>query len=168
MGTRSHPLSAVRCQLAALIGLAVLSGCQTSEAAFLGDRLLTLCTATYYTCGVTAGCELDTEHYVRGSFPGARRVIVHTEEDDTALLVGLYLTTEVAPGTELLTQVYEPDCTLDPQYSQEHWEDVDIFAEAGNDHSLLMELEASSKGEHLLELYSDATAGYLLIVEELE
>ncbi len=168
MGTERLPLSAFRFSLVALSGLVVLGGCQTSEAAFLGDRLLTLCTATYYTCGVTAGCALDGDHYVRGSFPGARRVVVRTAEDEALLLVRLYLTSEIAPGTELLAQIYEPDCTLDPQSSQEHWTDVDIFAEAGNDHTLLIELEAPTAGEHLLELYSDATAGYLLIVDEVE
>ncbi|MBW2256295.1 MAG: hypothetical protein JRI25_17095, partial [Deltaproteobacteria bacterium] len=61
----------------------------------------------------------------------------------------------------------EPDCSLDTDFARVHLEDVDLFEEAGQDRTLLFELEAADAGEHMLEIFSDASAVYLLIAEPL-
>lgn len=150
-------------------GLTVLlSACQTAEEAFIGDRLLEICDESYYICNVAAGCVLDKNHYVEGVFPGVRRVVVATEEPDTSLRVRIFFNTMESPGSELLAQIYEPDCsTLNPDLARAHLQDVDLFEEAGDDRSLIFELDAVEEGEHLLAIYSDAAAEYLLIVEKI-
>jgi hypothetical protein len=40
----------------------------------------------------------------------------------------------------------------------------DVFEEAGNDRMLVYDLTVFGIGEHLLEIYSDATTGYDLVV----
>lgn len=148
---------------AAAVGLlAGLGGCQAHEDAFIGGRLLSLCADSYHTCGVTATCVLDDEHYLRGSFPGARRVVTHTVEDRTELWVRLYFTEELAPGTELLVQVLELDCWVEDD-GEEHLVDEDVFALAGQDRTLELQVTAAEAGEHLLEVYADAAAGWLLV-----
>ena len=80
----------------------------------------------------------------------------------------MYLQTTQAPGTELLVQLFEPDCTLDTLNARVHLTDVDVIQEAGQDRTLIFEdLVASQAGEHVLELYSDASTSYLLIVEPM-
>lgn len=141
-------------------------GCATGEASFVGKRLPNLCSESYYTCAVTAGCLLDDQHYVRGTFPGARRVVVQSELEDANYRVRLYLSDMQAPGTELLLQFFEPDCSLNGTSGRVHLEDVDLFAEAGQDRTLIFDdLQVGEAGEHLVEIFSDASAEYLLIVE---
>ena len=118
---------------------------------FVGQRLPVLCAENYATCSVTAGCALDAQHYVEGTFPGARRVVVFSEEEDTEFRVRLYLETADAPGTELVVQMYEPDCTLNTSDARVHLEDVDIIQEAGQDRTLVFEdLVVEQPGEQLL------------------
>ena len=71
-----------------------------------------------------------------------------------------------APGTELIVQAYEPGCTLNTEKSQAHMEDVDIFKKAGDDRVLQFDLFAQEAGEHLIEVYSDASADYLVVVKQ--
>jgi hypothetical protein len=140
-----------------------MPGCITAENAFLAGRLPMLCDQSYYTCNVTAGCELDDDHYVKDSFPGTRRVILTSTDADSEWQVRLFLTDLRAPGSELLIQLYEPTCTLDVNNARVYYEG-DVFEEAGNDRSLVYDLTVFGIGEHLLEIYSDATTGYDLVV----
>ena len=149
-----------------LLALGILSACESGEEAFLDDRLILPCQQAYHICNVPAGCVIDKNHYVEGVFPGTRRLVVKTETRDVKLDVKLYIRSMAAPGTEILVQASEPDCTLDTSRAREHRIDVDIFKEAGDDRTLGFDLEVSEKGEHLLELYSDASAEYLLIVSQ--
>ena len=147
----------------------LLTSCVTGTSTFVGDRLPHLCSESYSTCGVSAGCALDDGHYVEGTFPGARRVVVFSEQPDTAFRVRLYLETTQAPGTELLVQLYEPDCTLDTVGARTHYEDIDLIAEAGPDRTILLDdMIVAQRGEHLLEIYSDMSAAYLLIVDRVD
>lgn len=161
----SHP-SATRAAVAALLA----SGCITGEDAFIGGRLPTLCSNSYATCNVTAGCELDSDHYVRGSFPGTRRVIVTSPlPRESEYQLRLYLSRMDSPGTELLAQMYEPDCSLNPNKARVHLTDVDLFEEAGNDRTLILDsMFVERKGEHLLEVFSDASIEYIMVVEPLD
>lgn len=155
-------------------GLALLSGavavlcltsCKSPEDAFVGDRLLSLCDEAYWICDVPAGCVLEEDEYVEGVFPGVRRVVVVTEQEDVDLQVRLFFRKMEAPGTELLLQLYEPDCTVNPDLGQAHLVDVDLFKEAGDDRTLAFDLTALQIGEHLLEIYSDSSVEYLLLVD---
>jgi hypothetical protein len=154
--------------LAILIGALVVaasSSCQSPEEAFIGDRLLSLCDEAYWICDVPAGCVLGNNQYVEGVFPGVRRVVVVTEKEDIDVQVRLFFRTMEAPGTELLVQLYEPDCTVNPDLGQAHLVDVDLFSKAGDDRILAFDLTALQIGEHLLEIYSDSSVEYLLIAE---
>lgn len=154
----------LRSFLAVVAIVPVLSSCQTPEETFIGSRLLSTCDDAYWICNYAAGCVLDGHHYVEGSFPGTRRVVVVTEKDDVKVKVRLFLSTERSPGTEILVQMHEPNCTIDPIAARAQLVDVDIFEEAGDDRTLTFELQAFEQGEHLLEIFSDASVEYLLIV----
>ena len=143
-----------------------VTSCQTGEEAFVDDRLRSPCEEAYYICNMPAGCVIDQKHYVEGAFPGTRRIVVRTEERDVRLDVKIYISSMAAPGTEILVQAREPDCTIDKLKAQENWTDVDIFDKAGDDRTLSFPLEVADKGEHLLEIYSDASADYVLIVNQ--
>jgi hypothetical protein len=159
----SSPRSATELALAAVLA----PGCITAENAFLGGRLPILCDQSYYTCNVTAGCALDGDHYISDSFPGTRRVIVTSADANSEWQVRMFLTDLRAPGSELLIQMYEPTCTLDVNEARVYFEG-DLFAEAGNDRTLVYDLHVFGIGEHLLEIYSDASTGYDLIVERTD
>jgi hypothetical protein len=145
---------------------ALFWSCKSAEDAFIGDRLLSLCNEAYWICDVPAGCVLDEKHYVEGVFPGVRRVVVVTEKEDVDVQVRLFLSKMDAPGTELLVQLYEPDCTVNPDLGQAHLLDVDLFDKAGDDRTLLFDLNVVQIGEHLLEIYSDASMEYLLVIDK--
>ncbi len=150
-----------------LLGLSLwLSGCLSGEEAFVDGRLHTQCDEAYSICDMPAGCVLDKKHYIRSGFPGSKSFVVATEANDVILDIKIYIATMEAPGTELVVRAYEPDCTLNTNKSQHHMEDVDIFKKAGDDRILQFELEAQVAGEHLIEIYSDASSEYLLIVNQ--
>jgi hypothetical protein len=163
--TRTRSLRA----LAALVGALVVSSlcsCKSAEEAFIDDRMLSLCDEAYWICDVAAGCVLEGDEYIEGIFPGVRRVVVDTEEEDVDIRVRLFFSKMEAPGTELLVQLYEPDCTINPDLGQVDLVDVDLFDEAGDDRILTFDLAAQQIGEHLLEIYSDSSVEYLLIADE--
>jgi len=151
--------------LAGAIFAVTLCSCKSPEDAFIGDRLLSLCDEAYWICDVPAGCVLEEDEYVEGVFPGVRRVVVVTETEDVDVQVRLFFRTMEAPGTELLVQLYEPDCTVNPDLGQAHLVDVDLFDKAGDDRIIAFDLTALQIGEHLLEIYSDSSVEYLLIAD---
>lgn len=65
-------------------------------------------------------------------------------------------------GTELLAQAYEPECV---DVYQVFFQDVDVFEEAGDDNTIAVELDAQPPGEHLIEIYSDCAADFLLTAD---
>jgi len=144
----------------------LLMGC--TEPSVVTSRLPALCAETLPACGVSAGCVLDPERYVTGQFPGARRVLLDADEP-TAYRVWLRFTEMGSAGSELLLQLHSADCTVDPYAGRIHWVDVDLFERAGTDWTLILDgLEVDSEGEHLLEVYSDATAAWQLVVTPYE
>ncbi len=145
--------------------LAVLVSCRTAEEEFIGDRLLKICNDSYILCNFPTGCVLNGDHYVKGSFPGVRRVVVESDDRDAEFSVRLFLKNMKGSGTEMLVQLYEPDCTVNTENGRVHLEDVDIFDKAGDDRTLMFELGVEGEGEHVLEIYSDASTAYLLIAE---
>ncbi|MBI5525773.1 MAG: hypothetical protein HY897_05520 [Deltaproteobacteria bacterium] len=141
---------------------AVAAGCISAEEAFTGDRVQNLCAESLSACGQAAGCALDNAHYAEGRFPGAFRVLVHSETPGARLLVRLFLFEMKYPGTELLVQEYEPGCA---DFDREHLKDIDIFELAGDEGTLEFELSLSAKGDHLLDLFSDMSAEFLVTTE---
>ncbi|MEM6927119.1 MAG: hypothetical protein AAF602_09335 [Myxococcota bacterium] len=153
--------------VASALLLLVAPGCREGFGSFVDGRLPNLCTEAYGICGVTAGCALDPQNYVTGTFPGARRVVVRHPEP-TRYRVLLYLTETTSPGTEFSLRLHEPDCTFDPDEAGVELLDVDLIEEAGLDRTLIFEdLAVEQAGEHLLEVFSDATVEYLMAVEPI-
>lgn len=140
----------------------ILFGCLSQEEEFTEGRLETLCDGALPVCSLRAGCLLDSENFTRGRFPGSREVIVHAPVVESQLRVRLLFTEQVYPGTELLVQVHGPGCSTLEQVSLV---DVDIFRRAGQDRILDFTLPLHEKGDHLLEVFSDMSAAWLLQVD---
>lgn len=146
--------------------LLLLVGCDRSGS-FVEGRLPNLCAEAYQVCNVTAGCALDPIHYVTGTFPGARRVVVRHPEP-TRYRVMFFLSETTSPGTEFSLRLHEPDCGFDPDEAGVDWTDVDLIEEAGLDRTLIFEdLTVYEPGEHLLEVFSDATVEYVMAAEPI-
>ena len=143
----------------------VLVSCQTAEEEFVQDRLQEMCDEAYWQCGLPTGCILDSKHYADGAFPGVRRVVIETEENDMDVQVRIFIGDALGGGTEMLVQLYEADCSLDRELGKEQMIDVDLIKEAGDDRVLTFNLHVMQEGEHVLEIYSDMTAEFLLIAE---
>jgi len=146
---------------------ALLNAC-SAEDIFTQGRVNEPCSGVYPTCHTqfAAGCYLDEDRYTEGQFPGARRVLVMTNQASQTIRVRLFLRSDtmIFPGTEILVQAWEPDCG---DVERDHRLDVDIFEEAGDNLALLFDLPAASPGDHLIELYSDSATDYLLSAEQL-
>jgi len=153
----------------ALLAISVIAGaligCQTAEDAFVGDRLMNICDEAYWICNRPSQCVLADDEYTEGGFPGVRRLVVPVETENTTIEIRLFFQTMEFPGTELSLQLFDPDCHIDPNDGEIHVLDTDIFEVAGDDRTLTYRLESSRPGEHLLELFSDAGAKYLLTIE---
>lgn len=153
---------------ALLLTVLVLPACGDGSDVFIGNRIRNLCLEAYPTCGTTAGCRLGPDQYVVGTFPGARRVVVPSQQDTTELEVRLYLQESIAPGSELQVQARDADCSLDLDKGRFDDEEYDLIEAAGNDGLLRLDpLVVSGPGEHLVEIFSDARVRYLMIVEPL-
>jgi hypothetical protein len=146
--------------------VALGAGCESQEDTFVGRRVEDLCAGSVPVCEVRAACVLDETEYARGEFPGAQRFVVRSEYDEERLVVRLLFSEQVYPGTELLVQLYAPACA---SVETEHFVDVDLFALAGEDRILELSFPMGSRGDHLLEVFSDMSAAWLLTTElELE
>ena len=102
---------------------------------------------------------LDEDEFVRGAFPGAQRLIIATDNDGGTLVVRLLLSEMLYPGTELLIQAHTPGCGA---VETEHFVDRDLFRLAGDDRVIEVELPLGEAGDHLVELFSDMSARYVL------
>lgn len=139
--------------------------CLTAEEEFVQDKLYSICDEAYWHCSLATGCILDSSHYVDGQFPGVRRVVVETKENDVDVQVRIFIGDALSGGTEMLVQLYEADCSLDRNIGKAQLIDVDLIDEAGDDRVLTFNLHVMQEGEHLLEVYSDMTARFLMIAE---
>jgi hypothetical protein len=135
-----------------------LSGCGNESFFTLGrDRMV--CEDSIPTaCGATARCVLDTEHYLDGVFPSARRFIVRTT-GESDLKFEIYLDQRHAPGTSLRLEISEPACN-----EKQLWDSAgtDIFQDAGADGILAIPMHTTRPGDHLVELSGDAYCSYVL------
>lgn len=139
-----------------------LPGCFTDVSVFTSGRTEDNCNGSLPLCRQYAGCALDRQSYVRGSFPGELRVAAQTEAPRSILVVRMLLTEMTWPGTELLVLAYSPGCG---DVRGEHLVDVDFFQLAGRDRILTFEIPLESTGDHLVEVFSDMAAAYLLTAD---
>ncbi len=140
----------------------LLAGCESQEDAFIGRRVEDLCAGSIPVCELRAACVLDDDEYVGGRFPGAQRLVVRSEADGQRLVVRLLLTEMVYPGTELLVRLHTPACA---SADEAHLVDVDVFDRAGDDRTLEFTLPMGDRGDHLLEVFSDMSAAWLLTAD---
>jgi len=149
---------------ATLFTAVAATGCTSAEDDFVGARLERLCTQSIPICEVTASCILDDRSFVESTFPGGLRLLVPSERAAGRLELRLYLVTQVAPGTELSVQANAPGCG---EVDEIVLSDIDLFEAAGGDRTFTWELDLPGRGDHLVEVWSDMSARYLLTVEVL-
>ena len=144
------------------IGLVVgLSACGVGpESNFTLGLDLDACDQTFSFCGAPAGCILTPDDYIEGAFPGTRQFIVPTLAE-AVITVDIFFQTQVATGLDTEVRWSEPGCFDTYQYRSNG---RDIFLEAGNDRILSVSQQVFLEGDHLVEVFSDAVADYLLRV----
>jgi hypothetical protein len=141
----------------------------TPEAAYLGDRKADPCNGVQAVCkGQTAGCTLDEKHYIEGTFPGERKLLVQTTQGDWKIRVLLFLKEQLSPGTETEISWYEPGCTDEYRWKlSDHSIQGDLFEQAGQDQIFEVEHAVVESGDHLVTVWSDAVCRYYLRIEVL-
>ncbi|MCA9671137.1 MAG: hypothetical protein KC503_36315 [Myxococcales bacterium] len=147
------------------------SGCipTSNEAAFTGDRSEIPCgSGAYPVCrGAYAGCILEENNYIRGTFPGSRKFLVTTKPGDWTIRILIFLDQQRAPGDLFEVNWFEPGCTDQYRYklsdnSGTGGERVDIFEKAGRDKVFEVEQPVVESGDHLVEIFADATARFVV------
>lgn len=118
------------------------------------------CDQSFPVCQTTAGCVLTTDRYLEGAFPGTRQFIVPAAEEQV-ITVDIFFRTQEAIGVDTEILWSEPGCFDTYQYRSNG---RDIFREAGNDRVLSVGQQVFLGGDHLVEVFSDAVAEYLLRV----
>ena len=145
----------------ATIAVAMTGGCGLGpESNFTLGLDLDRCDGTFPACSLTAGCVLTEDEYLEGRFPGARQFIVPAIEEQV-ITVDIFFRTQVSTGIETEVLWNEPSCFETYQYTSNG---RDIFFEAGNDRILTVSQQIFRDGDHLVEVFSDAVAEYLLRV----
>jgi hypothetical protein len=141
--------------------LLALCACGVSEADFISGADSDPCMANVPVCQTTAGCTLAESKYMEGDFPGFRSFIVTTPAD-TTVVVRLFFKTRVHPGEDTQIIWYEPGCHDSYTYESQG---EDIFAKAGGDREFDQEMKVRMSGDHLVEIYSDATTHFFCRVD---
>ncbi len=144
-----------------LLGLMV-AGCVTAEDEFTQGRLEKTCDGAIPICTFQAACVLGRRDFLEGSFPGGQRFIIHTDDLDQRVVVRLLFTEMIYPGTEFMLQLYGPACS---SREEKHVLDVDLFERAGDDQIVEFSLPINTPGDHMLEMFGDMAASYLLAIE---
>jgi len=148
-----------------LLFACLLSTACTDQAIFTSGRIEDLCNGVVPVCKRQAGCILDGSSYASGVFPGEKRIVINSPVRDQRLRVRLLFTEMLYPGTELLAQAFSPDCG---DVAMEQLLDLDFFEYAGDDRMIEFELPLPEAGDHLVELYSDMAADFLVTLDAEE
>ncbi len=119
------------------------------------------CEDTFPICQTTAGCTMGTGRYVSGSFPGAREFIVPAPAEATIKL-SIFFKSQMATGANTDIRFHEPGCFDTYQFLSDG---RDIFLQAGNDRVFETTQQIFLDGDHLVEVFSDAVAEYILKIE---
>ena len=133
-----------------------------SEDLFTDSRNLLPCTGTLPVCSTNGGCVLDGITYAHGNFAqgGTKRVVVRTTVP-SEIEVALFFRTETSPGTDTEVSWWEVGCR--DRFSASSG-GADVFAEAGPGRVWSRKQQVFTNGDHLIEVFSDAQAEYLLKV----
>lgn len=145
--------------------LAMLAGCASAEDVFTDGRIENLCVQAVPACGRPARCELTGDQFLRSRFPGGERLLVRTFTDTSILRVRMLLLDRRYPGTELLVRGFDTGCR---DFDEVLYRDLDLFALAGDDGVLEVEIEVHGRGDHPLEIFSDLASEYLLAVDVID
>ena len=137
-------------------------GCINNGDIFAEGRLEDTCNDAIPICNTQAACTLQNDEFYSGSFPGGLRIVTRTETENANIVVRFLLNEMNFPGTEILVQARTPDCG---DYDEKHPKDIDLFRLAGDDRILEFQLEMPGKGDHLVEIFSDMAAEYLMTTE---
>lgn len=148
-----------------LLAAAAACGCSFgAESTFTNGAVLNACDSSIPVCNTTAGCKLvEEDGYVEGEFPGYKQLIVPTA-GEAIIRVQLYWRSQLSPGADTEILWHEPACV-----EVHRWESqgVDIFEQSGNDGIWQQHQRVYREGDHLVEVRSDATGGYLLRTQVL-
>lgn len=139
--------------------LTLSSACLNDERVFTQGRIEDLCDSAIPACDSQAACILRDDEFYEGSFPGGLKVITRTEGEKGTLVVRFLLTEMLNPGTELFIEASTPDCA---DSAVEHPQDVDLFDLAGDDRILEYHVDLPGRGDHLVTIFSDMSAAYLM------
>ncbi len=91
-------------------------------------------------------------------------MIVETDGRADIRVTMLFLS-QVSPGADTEIHWYEPGCFERYSYTSEG---ADLFREAGNSGIFEKQRTVFRAGDHLIEVFSDAVADFLLKVDVLE
>ena len=129
-----------------------------------------ICDGVFPVCkGKFAGCAFDQDHYLQGTFPGSRKFLVETTHGDWVIKILIFLENRLSPGTETEIGWFEPGCTEEYRYQLSKNKIAgDLFEQAGRKQVFEVERAVVEAGDHLVEVYSDATCRYDLRVEILK
>ncbi|MBS2025356.1 MAG: hypothetical protein JST92_23390 [Deltaproteobacteria bacterium] len=147
-------------RIAALLAALFVCACSTAEDNFTKDRQPIACRESVPVCSTFASCILDDGLYTSGDFAqgASKRVIVRTTVPSD-IQVDLFFSTEGSPGLDTEIAWYETGCSDRKSQSSGG---TDIFSEAGADRIWSRTQTVYEAGDHLVEVFSDAQAQYLL------
>ncbi len=146
----------------AVVCAALMVSCAGDQEVFVGQRLEKRCNVSIPACDTQASCVLTNHDYYSGDFPGGLKTLVRTDTDHAKLVARLLLTDMVFPGTELQITAHTPGCDT---FDEVHKKDVDLFELAGDNRTLEYELDLKGRGDHLVEIFSDMSASYLMTLD---
>jgi len=151
----------VRRAIFLILSLGPLFACGVQEGDFIAGAESDPCMANVPVCQTTAGCNLDESHYIEGDFPGYRNFVVSTPAD-TTIVVRIFFKTRKHPGEDTEIIWYEPGCHVSYNYESKG---QDIFQMAGTDRIFTQEKKVRQAGDHLVEIFSDATCHFFARVD---
>lgn len=148
-----------------LAAVTLLGGCLDAERSFRDGRLQTLCEQTIPVCSTFASCTLREDEFVEASFPGGLKVVVRSDFERAVGVVRVLLLDPRFAGSEFQMRMWSNACA---DFDELRIVDQNIFEIARPDNVLEAELELEGRGDHLVEVFSDAASSYLLTVALFE
>jgi hypothetical protein len=145
-----------------LLGLCAQACVPQAEDLFTESRQPVTCKESVPVCSTTAGCVLDDTNYTSGSFNqgSSARVVVRVTVP-SSIEVDLFFKTEISPGIDTEVSWYETGCRDRFNLTSGG---ANIFAEAGDGRIWTRKQTVYLPGDHLIDVFSDAQADYLLKV----
>jgi hypothetical protein len=139
------------------------AGCGSVHDQFVGTRTEDACDGTWPVCSTQVGCLLGDTSYISGRFPGKNQVAYQLFEPST-VTVTFFLTDIAGAGEQTTLNFYEGSCrsrvTVDLTGKV-------LISESTQAGQVSRSADLSDKGDHLLEIESDARLNYLLKLDVL-